>query len=126
MIFIVKGTCTLGCMTRDKDGNIIRQTPAEFKTGQGGGSVAVGILDDETEEQIGQANIYGDWDHWGILREALKLLGPTRPGNMPDFEDIFREMRKEQNTTDCPFRPHCNRVSCANCICMDWMEDGEE
>lgn len=62
MIFLAKGTCTLGRVSRDKDGNIIEQTPAKFEAGQDGGCIAVGILNDETMDQVGQAELFGDFD----------------------------------------------------------------
>ena len=41
MIFLAKGTCTLGRTTRDKDGNIIESAPARFIWDKKGGSIAV-------------------------------------------------------------------------------------
>ena len=57
MIFLVKGTCTLGRKMRDRDGNIIKEIPATFTSDPNGGSVAVGIMDGDTRGQIGNAEI---------------------------------------------------------------------
>jgi len=128
MVVLVKGTCTLGCRRLDKDGNVIEEIPAKFESGDGG-SVAVCTLDDETMEQIGDAMIFGDYQHWNFLNYALQLLSPTRPGNMPDFEDIFVNIYAGSHDHDCPFRPYCGRVLCADCVCWEWIdriEEGEE
>ena len=125
MVFLCKGTFNLGQRTVDGQGNVIKETKAEFKSDPGGGSVAVGEMDDETMEQIGTADLFGDYDHWGILNKALQLLRPTRPGNLPEFGSIFTKMYKE-NPNDCPFRPYCDRIRCADCVCWDWIDEIEE
>lgn len=62
MIFLAKGTCYLGCRTHDKDGNTIHETPPRFETVEDGGSILVGVLDDDTGEQIGAGSVFGDFD----------------------------------------------------------------
>ena len=71
MIFLVKGTCTLGAKFRGKDGSIVKEIPATFTSDPNGGSVAVGIMDDDTMEQIGNAEIYGDFDPAGFQPMAI-------------------------------------------------------
>lgn len=125
MIFLAKGTCTLGRVARDEDGNIIEQAPAKFEASQDGGCVAVGILDDETMEQVGQAELYGDFDPWGYLSKTLKLLAPTRTGNIPDFEGIFKNLHAERQNAECEFLPYCCRPDCRDCIVRAWMDEME-
>lgn len=128
MIFLAKGTCTLGRVSRDKDGNIIEQTPAKFEAGQDGGCIAVGILNDETMDQVGQAELFGDFDPWGYLSHALKLLAPTRSGNIPDFEGIFKNLHAARENCECDFLPYYCRPDCRDCIVRAWMDEmeGEE
>lgn len=125
MVFLAKGTFTLGQRTVDGQGNVIKETKAAFVTDPGGGCVVVGTLDDDTMEQTGEAALFGDYDHWSILNKALQLLTPTRPGNMPEFESIFAKMYKE-DPHDCPFRPYCDKIRCADCVCWDWIDGIEE
>ena len=126
MIFLAKGRCWLGQCTKDRDGNVVTETKARFEADPEGGCIAVGTLDDESMEQIGDAEIFGDYDHWGFLNRALQLLTPTRPGNMPDFREIFENMYKENPSEGCAFRPYCDRILCADCVCWNWIESIEE
>ena len=121
MIFLVKGNCTLGRKMRDQDGNISKEIPATFTSDQEGGSVAVGILDDDTMEQIGNAEIYGDFDPAGYLARALELLNPRRRGNIPDFELICKDMFKDQGRNRCS----CT-ISCQDCIVGQWIEETKD
>ena len=91
MIFLAKGHCFLGCRRKGKDGNVVEESAARFETDPEGGSVAVGILDDDTMERTAPAKVFGDFDPWGYLGHALKLLAPARAGNIPDFESIFKK-----------------------------------
>ena len=75
VIFLAKGTCTLGINRTDKDGNVIEYTPAQFTMDDTGGSVAVGLLDPETMQPAGPVEgIFGDWNAAGYLEYALELL----------------------------------------------------
>lgn len=125
MIFLAKCTFTLGRVTKDKDGNTIHETPAKCEIDPEGGSVAVGVLDDDTLEQVGEAELYGDFDPWGYLSCALKLLAPKRAGNIPNFESIFREMAAQHGNEDCPLLDWCHKGICAYCIVHQWLEDDE-
>lgn len=129
MIFLAKGICTLGQRTVDENGNVVKEIPAKFETDPNGGSVAVGVLDDETGEQIGQAEIFGDYDPWGYLSHALKLLAPTRAGNIPDFMSIVKGMHDDRPSSFCRFLNYCDRPNCRDCIVQQWIDefaDGEE
>lgn len=62
----------MGVCTRDKEGNIVKQTPAQFIVEDDGSCVAVGIIDSETlkiNEPV--SAIYGDWDAAGDLEQLL-------------------------------------------------------
>ena len=126
MIFLAKGTYTCGTRCVDGDGNTKREEPAKFVTDPNGGSVAVGVLDDDTMEQVGQAELFGDFDPWGYLGQALKLLAPTRAGNIPDFEKIVKGMYHESPGDGCPFSVFCESVNCRGCIVYQWMEEMNE
>lgn len=126
MIFLVKGFCRLGSRRIDKGGNVVEESAASFTPDPAGGSVAVGVLDDGTQEQVGQAEVFGDYDPWGYLGCALKLLAPTRAGNIPDFENIAKKMYEEQGKRECPFLDQCERISCNDCIVESWMEEVDE
>ena len=128
MIFLCKGDCKLGSRRLDADGNVVHETKATFTSDPEGGCVAVGTLDDDTMEQTGDAEIFGDFDPWGYLGHALKLLAPTRAGNIPDFEGIFKNFHAERQNAECDFFPYCRRPNCRDCIVRAWMDEmeGEE
>lgn len=104
MIFLVKGHCFLGRRKIDENGNVVEESAARFESDPKGGSVAVGILDDDTMEPTAPAEVFGDYDPWGYLGHALKLLAPTRAGNIPDFESIFKKAYEAHHRRDCPAR----------------------
>lgn len=126
MIFIAKGHCYLGSRRIDESGNVVEESAARFERGQDGGSVAVGVLDDDTMEPTAPAEVFGDFDPWGYLSCALKLLAPTRAGNIPDFESIFKKAYADYGNTDCPALHYCERPTCDDCIVHRWMEEEDE
>lgn len=126
MVFLVKGTYMLGRRTVDKDGNIVKETKPMFTSDPDGGSVAVGILDDETLQPVGPAELFGDFQPWNYLSYALELLKPTRRGNIPDFESIFKKAYEDYGNTDCPARHYCDRPRCDGCIVHQWMDEVDE
>lgn len=125
MIFLAKGNCFLGCRRNDKDGNVVEESAARFETDPEGGSVAVGVLDDDTMKPTAPAEVFGDFDHWGYLSCALKLLAPARAGNIPDFENIIKKMY-QAHRHECPFLDYCERPNCNDCIVNRWMEEVDE
>lgn len=125
MIFLAKGTFYLGHRTHDKDGNTIHEEPPRFEAGEDGGCVLVGILNDDTGEQIGEGTLFGDFDPWGYLGEVMKLLAPKRQGNIPDFESILKKMFNEHRSEDCPLMDYCERPTCEDCIVSQWIEETE-
>lgn len=126
MIFLVKGHCFLGRRKIDENGNVVEESAARFESDPKGGSVAVGILDDDTMEPTAPAEVFGDYDPWGYLGHALKLLAPARAGNIPDFESIFKKAYEDYGNTDCPALHYCERPNCDDCIVHQWMEEVDE
>lgn len=126
MIFLVKGHCFLGRRKIDENGNVVEESAARFEADPEGGSVAVGVLDDNTMEPAAPAEVFGDYDPWGYLGHALKLLAPTRAGNIPDFESIFKKAYEDYGNTDCPALHYCERPNCDDCIVHRWMEEVDE
>ena len=124
IVYLMKGTAHLGRTTRDKDGNIIEHTPAQFTTDNAGGSVAVGLLNPETLIPAGPASgIYGDWDAAGYLAAALELLKPGRKINIPDFKAIIQAAyREDGNDLVCDY---CQSPNCCDCIVKEWKEELE-
>lgn len=126
MIFMAKGTYRLGRTKKNSKGKTVLITPAQFTVDPDGGSVAVGMLDDDTGEQIGQAEVFGDFDPAGYLAYALQLLAPRRAGNLPDFESIVKQMYEDRGNENCPLEYYCERGRCEDCIVHRWMEEVDE
>lgn len=124
MIFLAKGTCNLGSTTRDKDGNVVESTPAQFTWDNAGGSIAVGHMDPESKEIFEDTvSIFGDWDAAGYLEEALKLLNPKRKVNIPDFKHLIQSIIRHDGVDICD---HCyNFYKCSDCIIKEWKEELE-
>ena len=125
MVFLAKGTFMLGRKTRDRDGNIVEDIAPMFTASEDGGSVAVGILDDETMNPVGPAELFGDFQPWQYLSYALKLLNPKRRGNIPDFEGMVKKHAKVNGRTYCIFEDDCEAQHCKDCIVREWMDDDE-
>ena len=126
MIFLARATVTLGMTTKDRNGNTVSHTPPKCEVDPHGGSVIVGELDPETMEQKGTAEVFGDFDPAGYLKRAAQMLGPGRPGNIPDFEGIVKDMVRGSFDHDCPFLEHCHSFTCEDCIVHQWIEEQEE
>ena len=126
VICLARGVCTLGTAKCAADGTITERTAAKFETDPAGGCVAVWKMDDETMKPEGDAEIFGDFDPAGFLKRAAQLLGPGRPGNIPDFEGIVKGMCRARFDDDCPYIDYCNRTDCRNCIVDEWMQEAKE
>ena len=124
MIFIAKGVYRLGRVEKDKDGNVIEEIPPCFEEKPNGSSVVVGIINSETKEQEGDADIFGDWDAAQYLTKVLQLIAPTRSVNIPNFKEIVRNAYNE-GTYICE---HCPRdfTFCRDCIVEEWKNETEE
>ena len=122
VIFLAKGTCTLGITKRDKDGNASSSTQAQFTFDGTGGSIAVGEMDPDTKEiDADTVSIFGDWDAAGYLEEALKLLNPKRKVNIPDFKLLIQSLIRHDNVDICD---HCyDFYKCSDCVIKDWKEE---
>lgn len=126
MIFLAKGHCYLGRRRIDKDGNVTEESPARFELDTDGGSVAVGVMDLDTMQITGRTEVFGDWDPWGYLGHALKLLAPSRSGIIPDFEHMLKKKYQDLGNTNCPMMYYCERPSCDDCIVQRWIEEVDE
>lgn len=124
VVFLAKGTCTIGVTRKDKDGNTVESSSAQFSASDDGGSVAVGELDPVTMKPIEPVDsVFGDWDAAGYLAEALKLLNPKRKVNIPDFKYIIQSIIRHDGVDVCD---HCHDYyKCSDCIIKDWKEETE-
>lgn len=124
IVFLAKGTCTLGRTQTDKEGNVVKHTPAQFEMDNAGGSVAVGLLDPETMQPVGPVEgIFGDWDAAEYLAKALELLKPTRKVNIPDFKYIIQSLIRHDSVDICD---HCHAFyKCSDCIVKEWKDEME-
>ena len=124
MIFIAKGVCHLGQRQKDKNGNVVKETPAKFAWDNAGGSIAIGKMDPNSKEIYEDTvSIYGDWDAAGYIEEMLKLLQPARTVNIPDLKKIVQTAYQEDgNDLLCDY---CKSMNCRNCIIKEWKEELE-
>lgn len=120
IIFLAKGTATMGVVNRDNAGNIVESRPAQFTFDDAGGCVAIGELDSETfqpKEPI--TGLFADFDASGYLSMALDLLNPSRQLNIPDIAAIIKEaFRRGVDVCD-----YCRLIDCNNCAVKEWKED---
>lgn len=122
IVFLAKGTCTLGRTQTDKDGNVVASTPAQFTIDNAGGSVAVGLLNPETMQAAEPVSgIFGDWDAAAYLAKALELLKPGQRINIPDLKEIVQAAYQEDgNDLLCDY---CKSMNCQDCIIREWKEE---
>ena len=120
IISIGVGTCTLGRRQLDKDGNVVKETPASWEADPEGGSVAIVPLNPETMEQDGPVEIFGDWQAGDYLARVVELSHPNRQINVPDLEAMIR--RAAMDGLDlCEYCEDC--YMCRDCIVKGWKED---
>ena len=120
IISIGVGTCTLGRRQLDKDGNVVKETPASWEADPEGGSVAIVPLNPETMEQDGPVEIFGDWQAGQYLARVGELIHPNRQINVPDLEAMIR--RAAMDGLDlCEYCEDC--YMCRDCIVKEWKED---
>lgn len=121
MIFLATGNCTLGFTHTDQDGNITESKPAQFEFADDGSCVAIGYLNPETGEPLGElAGLFADWDAGGYLAKVLELLKPARPVNIPDFPAIIKEAMEYDSDVLCRY---CPSIDCRECVVAEWKED---
>lgn len=120
IISIGVGTCTLGRRQLDKDGNVVKETPASWEADPEGGNVAIVPLNPETMEQDGPVEIFGDWQAGDYLARVVELIHPNRQINVPDLEAMIR--RAAMDGLDlCEYCEDC--YMCRDCIVKEWKED---
>lgn len=124
MLFIGKGTYSIGATTTDANGNVIKSVPPHWEPSDEGGSIVVGKMYARSKRQIGSAEVYGDWDAAGYLEEILRLLSPARPINIPDFRAISNNAQKDGQ--DWYLCEYCTKTNCRDCIVRRWREENEE
>ncbi len=122
IVFLAKGTCTMGLTRIDKDGHIVESSPAQFVGDDAGGSIAVGLMDSQTNEiKEDTVSIYGDWQAADYLREVLDHIKPKRALNIPDFKKIIQAAYREDGCSlVCDY---CSSLNCMDCIVKEWMEE---
>ena len=120
-IFLATGNATLGRTERDKDGNVVKEIPANFEFADDGGCVAIGPLDPDTNMPQSVSGLFGDWDAAGYMAKVLELLKPSRPVNIPDFASIIQAAIKD-GVDVCDY---CQGLNCCDCAVREWKEDAE-
>ena len=107
MYFITKGTCYLG-------------ENARFESDDNGGTVAVGEIDEESNEvKDGTVSVFGDWQASKYLGKLLEFVNPARELDIPDFKSITKEMQK----AGADICDYCrNGFECRDCIVSEWKE----
>ena len=90
IISIGVGTCTLGRRQLDKDGNVVKETPASWEADPEGSSVAIVPLNPDTMEPDGPVEVFGDWQAGHYLPRVLELIHPNRKINVPDLAAMVR------------------------------------
>lgn len=122
LLILGRGNARLGWVERDADGNETKRVNAHWEESPEGGSVAIGMVDPDTMEPMGPADIVGDWDAAGYLAKVLELLGPGRPINIPDMAAIIKGAIREGFD---PCDHCCGAGPCRDCIVREWREDVE-
>ena len=120
IISIGVGTCTMGSRQLDKDGNVVKETPAKWEADPEGSTVAIIPLNPETMERDGQVEIFGDWQAGDYLARVVELIHPNRQINVPDLAAIVRAAA-EDGLDLCEY---CQApYMCRDCIVKEWKED---
>lgn len=125
MIFIEKGDFYLGHRIIDDNGNLIQYRP-KFKPNNNGDCVVVGMLDPKTREQVGESDVFTDFNAKGYLTKILELLSPEKNINIPKFKDIpdFKKIFASAYSNDkVNMCKYCDELHCDNCIVTDWKNE---
>lgn len=125
-VVLIRGTYTMGMIERHNDGTA-ESNPPNFRIHDGGGSVAVGVVNLATMDQAKPLDLFGDFDAAGFLGKAyqeLYGLASLRKPNIPDLKAVFTSVGKNSRS-DCPLMDWCNK-RCQDCIFHQWMEEGAE
>jgi len=105
----------------DKNGNVIKETPAKWEPDPAGGCVALWPVNPETMKVDGAAEIYGDWDAARYLARVVELIHPNRQINVPDLEAIIKSAAAD-GCDVCDYCPD-GGYRCRDCIVNEWKED---
>ena len=77
--------------------------------------MVIGKLNPDTMEQIGDADVFGDFNASGYLNKALKLLNPQRDIDIPNFKAIVCSLLHD-NIKSCCKTPEIIKGKCCGFI----------
>lgn len=122
MIFLATGNFNLGRINRNKNGNVIKETPPKFEHNDKGNCVIVGKINPETMEQIDTADLFGNYQASAYLKKTLELLNPNRAVDVPNFKQII--CSAIHNGVDiCDY---CSDMNCSNCVVSEWKQEEQQ
>lgn len=121
-VFLVKGTYTFGRVTQHKDGTK-EHIPAKFTPSDSGGCVLVAKVSLATMDSVAPASLFGDYQAAEYLGEALDLIAPSRRPDVPNLENVFKNVGKKRE--ECPLLEYCSNF-CYDCKLHEWMTEGSE
>ena len=120
-VLIARGTCTLGRVTTDADGNEVSRTPAKFVMDEEGSCFAVcpvevnEVNDDiDSVTQIGDASVTAVFDTDMLLTNVMEQLG-IRQRNTPDLATLRKKLYKEADVDLCDYCPMGDELRCSCC-----------
>lgn len=120
-VLIARGTCTLGRVTTDADGNEVSRTPAKFVMDEEGSCFAVcpvevneGNDDIDSVTQIGDASVVAVFDTDMLLTNVMEQLG-IRQRNTPDLAKLRKKLYKEADVDLCNYCPMGDELRCSCC-----------
>lgn len=120
-VLIARGTCTLGRVTTDADGNEVSRTPAKFVMDEEGSCFAVcpvevnEVNDDiDSVTQIGDASVTAVFDTDMLLTNVMEQLG-IRQRNTPDLAKLRKKLYKEADVDLCDYCPMGDELRCSCC-----------
>lgn len=128
-VLIARGTCTLGRVTTDKDGNEISHTPAKFVMDEEGSCFAVcpvevNEVNDNIDSvtQIGDASVVAVFDTDMLLTNVMEQLG-IRQRNTPDLAKLRKKLYKEADVDLCDYCPMGDELRCSCCPLVELGPD---
>ena len=128
-VLIARGTCTLGRVTTDADGNEVSRTPAKFVMDEEGSCFAVcpvevnEVNDDiDSVTQIGDASVVAVFDTDMLLTNVMEKLG-IRQRNTPDLAKLRKKLYKEADVDLCDYCPMGDELRCSCCPLVELGPD---
>lgn len=122
LIFLATGNCYLGKTERDKNNNVIKKIPPHFEHADDGSCVIVGKFNPETMEQIGNVDVFGNYQASIYLNRALKYLNPSRTLDIPNFKAIIISALNN----DIDICDYCKDFQCGDCIIKEWKKETQQ